>query len=122
VSSAVARSLARLPLSIAVALPGALARSRGTGYPRGAMPGFDKNLQQRSVHAMPGFVRKALEKQQLVEAFRARPAYQQNDYLGWIAQAKIQVAMQKRLDQMLDELTKGDVYMGAPWSPPPKRT
>ena len=67
---------------------------------------------------MPGFVRKALDKRKLMDAFRDRPSYQQNDYLGWIAQARLQEPMQKRLTQMLDELEKGDAYMGAPWSPP----
>jgi uncharacterized protein YdeI (YjbR/CyaY-like superfamily) len=85
------------------------------------MSGFDKNLKQRSVHAMPGFVRKALDRRKLTEAYRARPTYQQNDYLGWIAQARIQDAMDKRLEQMLEELDKGDVYMGEPWTAPPKK-
>lgn len=83
------------------------------------MPGPDKNLQQMSRHAMPGFVRKALEKRALVDAFRDRPAYQQNDYLGWIADAKLQALKDKRLAQMLDELAKGDAFKGAPYAPPP---
>ena len=82
------------------------------------MSGPDRNLQQKSQHAMPGFVRKALEKRKLVDAFRARPAYQQNDYLGWIAQAKLDAPMQQRLAQMLDELEHGGLFMAAPWSPP----
>ncbi len=82
------------------------------------MPGPDKNLAQRSVNAMPGFVRKALDKRSLTEAYRKRPTYQQNDYLGWIAQAKLQAQKDKRLGQMLDELEKGDVYMEKPWAPP----
>jgi Bacteriocin-protection, YdeI or OmpD-Associated len=82
------------------------------------MSGPDKNLAARSIHAMPGFVRKALEKRNLVDAYRDRPTYQQNDYLGWIAQAKLEALKQKRLTQMLDELEKGDVYMEKPWAPP----
>ena len=34
---------------------------------------------------MPGNVRGALAKRNLLDAFRARPDYQQNDYLKWIA-------------------------------------
>jgi uncharacterized protein YdeI (YjbR/CyaY-like superfamily) len=82
------------------------------------MPGPDKNLALKSTKAMPGFVRKALEKRNLVEAYRARPTYQQNDYLGWIEQAKLQPLKDKRLEQMLAELEKGDVYMDKPWAPP----
>ena len=43
--------------------------------------------------------------------YRARPAYQQNDYLGWIAQAKRADTRLRRIEQMLDELERGGVYM-----------
>jgi uncharacterized protein YdeI (YjbR/CyaY-like superfamily) len=46
-----------------------------------------------------------------MEAYHARPAYQQNDYLGWIESAKKPETRQKRLQQMLDELEKGGIYM-----------
>ncbi|HSH04861.1 MAG TPA: YdeI/OmpD-associated family protein, partial [Anaerolineae bacterium] len=36
---------------------------------------------------------------------------QQNDYLGWINRAKRPATKQKRLNQMLDELEQGGVYM-----------
>jgi uncharacterized protein YdeI (YjbR/CyaY-like superfamily) len=44
-------------------------------------------------------------------AYKERPAYQQNDYVGWINQAKRQETKEKRLRQMLDELEMGGVYM-----------
>ena len=44
-------------------------------------------------------------------AYLARPAYQQNDYLGWIARAKRPETEAQRLAQMLDELEQGGVYM-----------
>ena len=40
-----------------------------------------------------------------------RPPYQRNDYIGWITRAKLPATRQKRLEQMLDELEKGDAYM-----------
>lgn len=40
-----------------------------------------------------------------------RPAYQQNDYIGWINQAKQEATKQKRLKQMLSELKQGGIYM-----------
>jgi len=64
---------------------------------------------------MPASVRRALSERGLLRAYRARPAYQQNDYLGWIARAKREVTQQKRLEQMLDELERGDVYMKMAW-------
>lgn len=60
---------------------------------------------------MPGFVRTALEEANLLEAYRARPPYQQNDYIGWINQAKREETKMKRLNQMLDELKQGNIYM-----------
>jgi hypothetical protein len=68
---------------------------------------------------MPGNVRTALVKRELIDAYRDRPEYQQHDYLRWIAAAAGPTAKQQRLDQMLDELAKGNVYKGAPWMPPP---
>jgi uncharacterized protein YdeI (YjbR/CyaY-like superfamily) len=67
---------------------------------------------KRPKQPMPGFVRQALNEHGLMDAYRKRPAYQQNDYLGWINQAKRQETKQKRLSRMLDELEAGGIYMG----------
>jgi uncharacterized protein YdeI (YjbR/CyaY-like superfamily) len=66
---------------------------------------------------MPDFFREALEARGLMEAYCARPPYQQNDYIGWITRAKRPETQEKRLNQMLDELEKGDVYMKMDWKP-----
>lgn len=60
---------------------------------------------------MPLFVRRALLQRSLMDAYRDRPPYQRNDYLGWITRAKRPATQQKRLEQMLDELERGDLYM-----------
>ncbi len=65
----------------------------------------------RPRHPIPAFVRQALEDAKLMDDYAARPAYQRNDYLGWIAQAKREATKQKRLEQMLRELREGGVYM-----------
>ena len=75
----------------------------------------------RGPRPMPGFVKSALAKHKLLDAFRARPEYQRNDYLVWLEQAKLPPQREQRLAQLVDELAKGDVYMGQPWSPPPKK-
>jgi len=64
---------------------------------------------------MPVFVREALERAQLWDAYNARPPYQKNDYIGWINRAVRAQTKQKRLRQMLEELRRGDVYMKMPW-------
>lgn len=66
---------------------------------------------------MPDYVRAALEKENLLEAYQARPPYQQNDYIGWINQAKREETKMKRLNQMLDELKQGNIYMKMDYSP-----
>ena len=60
---------------------------------------------------MPDFVRRALAEQGLSDAYRDRPPYQRNDYVGWIIQAKREETRENRLDRMLDELRRGDRYM-----------
>lgn len=60
---------------------------------------------------MPEFIRRALNDRGLMEAYRNRPAYQQNDYIGWIIRAKKEETKAKRLRQMLDELEQGGIYM-----------
>ncbi|APR78291.1 Hypothetical protein A7982_03638 [Minicystis rosea] len=71
----------------------------------------------RARNPMPAFVRRALVERALMDAYRGRPRYQQNDYLGWIARAKLDATKQRRLEQMLDELARGDCYMNMRWSP-----
>ena len=71
----------------------------------------DFSKLQRDRHHMPGFVKSALEDHALMQDYLERPAYQQNDYIGWINQAKQEATKQKRLNQMLAELKRGGVYM-----------
>ncbi len=66
---------------------------------------------KRPKYPMPEFVKQALEERGLMDEYRERPAYQQNDYIGWINGAKLQETKDKRLLQMLDELEVGGVYM-----------
>jgi uncharacterized protein YdeI (YjbR/CyaY-like superfamily) len=51
----------------------------------------------------------------LSNKYRQRPAHQQNDYLIWIANAKLDETKQKRILQMLEELKSGDRYMKMKW-------
>jgi hypothetical protein len=71
---------------------------------------------------MPDFIKEELDKRGLWESYQERPAYQQNDYIGWITRAKRQETIKKRLNQMLDELEGGDKYMKMAYYPkkPPK--
>ena len=80
------------------------------------MPTPKRPTLKRAIQPMPAKVRAALVKRGLMGAYEARPPYQQNDYLGWIARAKLEATRQKRLDQMLDELDGGTKYMNMKWS------
>ena len=66
---------------------------------------------KRKRNRMPTFVKEALRARHLLKDFEQRPAYQQNDYIGWINRAKRLDTKEKRLMQMLDELDKGGIYM-----------
>jgi uncharacterized protein YdeI (YjbR/CyaY-like superfamily) len=66
---------------------------------------------KRARYPMPAFLKDALVQRGLMEAYRSRPAYQKNDYIGWITRAKRQETRIKRLEQMLTELERGDKYM-----------
>ena len=69
----------------------------------------------RPLNPMPPEVERALDEAGLMDAYRARPPYQRNDYLGWIDRAKRPETKTRRLRQMLDELEQGDVYMKMAW-------
>jgi uncharacterized protein YdeI (YjbR/CyaY-like superfamily) len=77
----------------------------------------DHSRLKRERYPMPRFVEDALSENGLMETYHLRPPYQQNDYIGWITRAKREETRQKRLDQMLDELRSGDVYMKMEWRP-----
>lgn len=68
-------------------------------------------VSQRRRYPMPVAVKEALIEARLMADYQARPAYQRNDYLMWISQAKQPATKLKRLRQMLAELKKGGVYM-----------
>jgi uncharacterized protein YdeI (YjbR/CyaY-like superfamily) len=70
---------------------------------------------KRSLNPMPDDVRVALAERGLMATYGARPDYQKNDYLGWIVRAKRPETRKRRLDQMLDELRRGGVYMNMAW-------
>lgn len=72
---------------------------------------MDPSKLKRKLYPMPAEVMEALNAESLLEAYHDRPAYQQNDYLGWINKAKREETKARRLRQMLDELKTGDVYM-----------
>ena len=72
---------------------------------------------KRERHEMPEFVANALINSRLMDAYLTRPPYQQNDYVGWINNAKRPETKRKRLAQMLEELESGDRYMKMAWRP-----
>lgn len=75
------------------------------------------NALKRPRQHMADLVQEALDRRKLWDAYRARPDYQQNDYLLWINSAKRDDTKQRRLDKMLGELDAGNGYMGMRWAP-----
>ncbi len=72
-------------------------------------------MPPRPRYPMPAFIRDALNRSGMMDAYNSRPPYQRNDYIGWIQRAKLEATRQKRLNLMLDELKRGDVYMKMKW-------
>lgn len=70
-----------------------------------------RQTARRPRYPMPDFIRQALDRRRLMQAYQARPPYQRNDYIGWITRARRPETRDKRLAQMLDELAAGDRYM-----------
>lgn len=70
---------------------------------------------KRAQNPMPEDIARRLEQTGLRAAYDARPPYQRNDYLGWIARAKREATREKRIAQMLDELAGGTQYMNMRW-------
>lgn len=74
-----------------------------------------KTELKRPLNRMPSWIRQALVDAGLMEKYRSRPPYQRNDYLGWIIRPRLENTRQRHLEQMLQELRSGDVYMNMPW-------
>ena len=78
-----------------------------------AEPRDKKGNLRRKLYEMPADVKLALEENAVRADFDHRPPYQRNDYVAWIDRAVRQDVRLKRLNQMIDELKKGGVYMRA---------
>jgi uncharacterized protein YdeI (YjbR/CyaY-like superfamily) len=63
---------------------------------------------------MPDDVLQALKFAEVLADYEVRPAYQRNDYIGWITRATRGETRTKRIDQMISELKQGGVYMNMP--------
>ena len=81
------------------------------------MSNDDFSNLSRPRYPIPDFVKDALTETGLFDAYKNRPPYQQNDYIGWITRAKREETKQKRLAQMLYELERGDLYMNMKHKP-----
>lgn len=68
-------------------------------------------ILQRTIQPLPPDILSRLKKENVLGDYYARPDYQQNDYVAWIIRAKLPETKKKRLNQMIDELQRGGVYM-----------
>jgi uncharacterized protein YdeI (YjbR/CyaY-like superfamily) len=72
-------------------------------------------ITTRARRKMSDEVRERLKTSGTMPVYEERPPYQRNDYLIWIESAKRPETRRKRIDKMVDELKRGDVYMNMPW-------
>ncbi len=73
---------------------------------------MDFSRLKRDTNLMPNDVAETLNSTGTMDAYKLRPPYQQNDYIGWIEKAKRGETRLKRINQMIAELQSGDAYMG----------
>lgn len=79
-----------------------------------------KSRLTRQILPMPADISQRLNASGQLTSYAARPAYQRNDYLGWIGRAKQATTRERRIQQMLDELADGGLYMNMRWNGPRK--
>lgn len=72
---------------------------------------------KRAANPMLDDVRAAIEREGLKDAYHLRPTYQQKDYLGRIARAKLERTRLKHLAKMPYQLRRGGVYTNMPPNP-----
>jgi hypothetical protein len=77
---------------------------------------------KRRVNRMPAFVRQSLTERGLTRAYRSRPAYQRNDYIGWITSAKGEATQRVAPESDTRELAGGRTYRKMKWSGPRAQT
>jgi hypothetical protein len=70
-----------------------------------------REIRKKSILELPGAIKKILLAENLLESYENRPFYQRNDYLHWITDAKREETRNKRIQQMLEELRAGNIYM-----------
>jgi uncharacterized protein YdeI (YjbR/CyaY-like superfamily) len=68
-------------------------------------------IPRRPCYSMPDIVKMMLKENGLDEAYANRHPYQQNDFLMWIGQVRCEETRTRRINQMLEELMAGNVYM-----------
>ena len=66
---------------------------------------------------MPADVETALRTSNTRADYDARPAYQRNDYIGWISRAQSSETRSRRIAQVINELSRGGVYMNMTHAP-----
>ncbi|QEW04190.1 YdeI/OmpD-associated family protein [Microbacterium lushaniae] len=71
----------------------------------------------RPRYPLPPDIAQLLDERELRADYDARPAYQRNDYVGWIGRAKTAATRTRRVEVMLTELAEGGVYMGMQHAP-----
>ena len=74
-------------------------------------PRDKKGNLRRKLYEMPADVKLALEENAVRADYDHSPPYQRNDYVAWIDRAVRPDIRAKRLNQMINELRKGGVYM-----------
>ncbi|EUJ53526.1 hypothetical protein MCOL2_11030 [Listeria fleischmannii FSL S10-1203] len=77
----------------------------------GMNPYINESNLTREIYPLPDDIHVLLKNYDVLEAYKRRPDFQKNDYIGWIGRAKRKETREKRINQMLTELKEGNKYM-----------
>lgn len=72
---------------------------------------------KRQIHPMPDYVKRAIEERGLMDDYEKRPAYQKNDYIGWINQAMLKETKEKRLKLLSSQIYPNTYRLAQPNAP-----
>lgn len=82
---------------------------------------MSKSILKRELNPIQDFIRERLVRENVLDKYNERPAYQRSQYIDWITSAKRETTKENRLNQMIDELKAGDSFKGEKYNAKKKK-
>lgn len=82
---------------------------------------MSKSILKRELNPIQDFIKERLVRENVLDKYNERPAYQRSQYIDWITSAKRETTKENRLNQMIDELKAGDSFKGEKYNAKKKK-